>query len=193
MGILWECCRECGVTIERVLWEKYEYGKGQEIWKGKDNTQRCGRHRKKEHVKVQKTVSVYFVMNINCIISFRYLSGIFCEVRLLRQSYHWVTGPGEEGSVRGSLLAAVMIHVWMKLVLVEYQWWISRCKTPTSKYVNMVVSQVVLSGITLQPRIDSLVTATVTLADSNMMTHLCHHNWDVKKPSAVRIIMCHMY
>jgi len=82
--------------------------------------------------------------------------------------------------VRGSLLAAVMIHVCMKLVLVEYQWWISRCKTPTSKYVPMVVSQAVHTGITLEPRVDSLVTATVALADTNMMTQLCCHNWEVK-------------
>jgi hypothetical protein len=37
----------------------------------------------------------------------------------------------------------------------------------------MVVSQVILSGTTLEPRVDRLVTTTVALADSNMMTQLC--------------------
>jgi hypothetical protein len=48
------------------------------------------------------------------------------------------------------------------------------------RYVNMFVSQVILSGITLEPRVDQLVTTKVTLADSNMMTQLCRHNWEVK-------------
>jgi hypothetical protein len=34
----------------------------------------------------------------------------------------------------------------------------------------MFVSQVILSGITLEPRVDQLVKTTVALADSNMMT-----------------------
>jgi len=46
--------------------------------------------------------------------------------------------------------------------------------------MNMFVSQAVLSGITLEPRIDQLVKTTVALADSTMMTQLCHHNWEVK-------------
>jgi len=54
------------------------------------------------------------------------------------------------------------------------------CKTPTYKYVNMCVSKVVLSGITLGPRIDQLVRTKVTLADSTMMMQLCRHNWEVK-------------
>jgi hypothetical protein len=49
-----------------------------------------------------------------------------------------------------------------------------------TKNVNMVVSQVILSGITLEPRVDQLVRATATLADSFMMTQLCRHNWEVK-------------
>jgi hypothetical protein len=44
----------------------------------------------------------------------------------------------------------------------------------------MVVSQVILSGITLEPRVDQLVVALAALADSNMMTQLCRHNWEVK-------------
>ena len=31
------------------------------------------------------------------------------------------------------------------------------CKTPTYEYVNMFVSQVILGGITLEPRVDQLV------------------------------------
>ena len=44
----------------------------------------------------------------------------------------------------------------------------------------MFVSQVILSGITLEPRVDQLVATTVTLADSNMMMQLCRPNWEVK-------------
>ena len=54
------------------------------------------------------------------------------------------------------------------------------CKTPTCDYVNMVVSQVIFSGITLEPRVDQLVMTTVALAESIMMTQLCRHNWEVK-------------
>jgi len=53
----------------------------------------------------------------------------------------------------------------------------------------MFVSQVIISGITLEPHVDQLVMTKVALADSTMMTQLCHHNWEVKKPSAVRIII----
>jgi len=56
------------------------------------------------------------------IILFRYLSGIFCFVHISRRSYHWVTGPREGGSVRGSPLAAVMIYVWTQQVHVTNQW-----------------------------------------------------------------------
>jgi hypothetical protein len=49
------------------------------------------------------------------------------------------------------------------------------CKTPTCDYVNMFVSQVVLSGITLEPHVDQLVTRTLALADSNMKMQLCRH------------------
>jgi hypothetical protein len=49
-----------------------------------------------------------------------------------------------------------------------------------AKYVNMFVSQVILSGITLEPHVDQLVTIKVALADSNMMTQLCRHYWEVK-------------
>jgi hypothetical protein len=44
----------------------------------------------------------------------------------------------------------------------------------------MVVTQVILSGITLEPRVDQLVMATAALADSLMMTQLCRHDWQVK-------------
>jgi hypothetical protein len=44
----------------------------------------------------------------------------------------------------------------------------------------MFVSQVILSGITLEPRVDQLVTIKVALADSNMMTQLCRDSWEVK-------------
>ena len=54
------------------------------------------------------------------------------------------------------------------------------CKTPTCDYVNIVVSQVILSRITLEPRVDQLVMTTVALGESAMMTQLCRHNWEVK-------------
>jgi hypothetical protein len=54
------------------------------------------------------------------------------------------------------------------------------CKTPTCEYVNMVISQVILSGITLEPRVNQLVKTMVILADSTMMMQLCRHNWEVK-------------
>jgi hypothetical protein len=40
-------------------------------------------------------------------------------------------------------------------------------------YVIMVVSPANLSGLTLEPRVDQLVTTTVVLADSTIMTQLC--------------------
>ena len=54
------------------------------------------------------------------------------------------------------------------------------CKTPSCKYMNMDVSLVDLTRFTLEPRVDQLVTITVTLADSNIMMQLCRHNWEVK-------------
>jgi len=44
----------------------------------------------------------------------------------------------------------------------------------------MFVSQVIFSGITLEPLVDQLVTSRLALADSNMMTQLCRHYWEVK-------------
>jgi len=44
----------------------------------------------------------------------------------------------------------------------------------------MVVSQVNLSGFTVEPCVDQLVKATVALADSTMMMQLCRHYWEVK-------------
>ena len=54
------------------------------------------------------------------------------------------------------------------------------CITPTFEYENMFVSQVILSGIQLEPHVDQLVATTVTLADLHMMMQLCRHNWEVK-------------
>ena len=58
--------------------------------------------------------------------------------------------------------------------------WVSYAKHLLAKYVIMVVSQVILSRITLEPRVDLLVKIKVALAESNMMTQLCRHNWQVK-------------
>ena len=43
----------------------------------------------------------------------------------------------------------------------------------------MCVSQVILSGITLESRVDQLVRTMITLADSTVMMQLCCHNWEV--------------
>jgi len=61
------------------------------------------------------------------------------------------------------------------------------------RYVNMFVSQVILSGITLEPCVDQSVKTTVALADSTMMMQLRRHNWEVGKSSAVRILIGHTY
>ena len=60
--------------------------------------------------------------------------------------------------------------------------YVVKCKTPTCEYLNMVVSQVILSGILHQPRVDQLVKTMVALADSTMMMELCRHYWEVKNP-----------
>jgi hypothetical protein len=44
----------------------------------------------------------------------------------------------------------------------------------------MFVSQDVLSGITLEPRVDQLVKIPVALPHSTMMMQFCRHNWEVK-------------
>jgi len=46
--------------------------------------------------------------------------------------------------------------------------------------IIMVVSQVIFSGITLEPHVYQLVTSTLTLAHSAMMMQLCCHYWEVK-------------
>jgi len=46
--------------------------------------------------------------------------------------------------------------------------------------MNMFVGQAVLSGITLEQRVDQLVINMDALADSDMMMQLCCHNWDVR-------------
>jgi len=54
------------------------------------------------------------------------------------------------------------------------------CKTPTCDYVNMLVSQVNLSVIKLEPQVDQLVKLRGMLAHSIMITQLCHHSREVK-------------
>jgi hypothetical protein len=39
----------------------------------------------------------------------------------------------------------------------------------------MAISQVIFSGMTLEPNVDQIVTTTVALAESLMMMQLCHH------------------
>ena len=53
-------------------------------------------------------------------------------------------------------------------------------ENPTGHNNIILVSPVILSGITLRPHVDHYVTSPLTLADSNMMTQLCRHNWAVK-------------
>jgi len=58
-----------------------------------------------KHKRMRKGKQIYFFTLLQFrIISFPYLSGILCCVHFLSQSYHWVTGSREWGSVRGSAL-----------------------------------------------------------------------------------------
>jgi len=45
-------------------------------------------------------------------------------------------------------------------------------KTPAFKYDDMIVGQVIFSGITLGSQVDQAVTTMLTLSDSNMMMKL---------------------
>ena len=47
-------------------------------------------------------------------------------------------------------------------------WRLAYAKHLLAQYVNMFVSQVILSGITLEPRVDQLAMIKVTLADSKI-------------------------
>jgi hypothetical protein len=63
--------------------------------------------------------------------------------------------------------------------------WNTQCGPPyakhlLAKYVNMFVSHVGLRGFLHEPRVDQLVETTVSLADSGMITQLCHHYWELK-------------
>ena len=111
--------------------------------------------------------------------SFCYLSGIICFVHFFRWSYHWVTGPREEGSVTGSLLEVVVIHHWIATgTCDDYMRLI--CPTPSCDDNIMFVSKAVLSGIILVLRVDKLVTIVIALVDSIMMTQLCSLTGKVK-------------
>jgi hypothetical protein len=54
------------------------------------------------------------------------------------------------------------------------------CKTATCEYVNIFVSQVVHSGITLRLHVNQFVTTGGALMHSSMMMQLCRHNGKVK-------------
>ena len=83
--------------------------------------------------------------------------------------------------VRGSLLAAAMIHEWIAESTCDqscYAW--SHMQKTYLWNIIMFVRQVILSGITLGPHVNQLVTKLYPLAKSSLMTQLCHHYWDVK-------------
>jgi hypothetical protein len=44
----------------------------------------------------------------------------------------------------------------------------------------MFVSQVIISGISLEPWVNQLVKTTDALADTTMVMELCRHKWEVK-------------
>ena len=56
----------------------------------------------------------------------------------------------------------------------------------------MCVSQVIFSGMTLEPCVDQVVISQLALADSNVMMQLCRHYQEVKKLSAVHIVIGHV-
>lgn len=68
-------------------------------WKGTKYLERKS-SRKIENLFVVKILMIYFAL----------LSGIICYFGLAKRSYIWVTGPREGGSVRGYLVAAVMVQ-----------------------------------------------------------------------------------
>ena len=68
----------------------------------------------------------------------------------------------------------------------------SYAKHLPAQYVNMIVSQVILSGITLGPRVDQSVETVIALADSTMMMQLCCHNWEVKTFSSAQNYWSHL-
>jgi hypothetical protein len=66
-----------------------------------------------------------------------------------------------------------MIQQWIA-------WQLLNSITPTCVSITLFVSQVIFSGITLEPSVDRLVTSQLAVADSVIMTQLCRHYWEVK-------------
>jgi len=95
-----------------------------------------------------------------------------------------------EWHVRGTPLAVGMIHDWITAGAWDDRT-ILRWKTPTCEVNKMLVSQVVLCGITLVPHADHLVTNSLPLAVSNIMMQLCHLAAKWKTFSSVDIYWPH--
>ena len=101
-------------------------------------------------------------------------------IQFLRWNYRWVTGPREGASVRGSPLAVVMIHVWMKQVHVANLVQCPYAKhLPTNTWTCLSVKWS-LTGLHLSHMSIKWWKTTVALVDSVMMMQLCRHNWEVK-------------
>jgi len=81
--------------------------------------------------------------------------------------------------VRGSPLAVVMTHEWIAASTCE-DTHVFHMQNTCLWNIIMVVSQVMLSRITLEPHVDQLVMSTLVLVDSIMMMQLCRHYWEVK-------------
>jgi len=175
-----KCFRTCGIVIGSILWEKWTYGKRQKVWAEKGHRkERCeSTNRKIEDAKAQKTKMISSMKTKFAIILFHYLCSIFCFVHFFWRSYCWVTSCREGGSVRGSPLAAVMIYEWIVASTCDDHCAIRLQNTYLWNTI-IVVSQVIFGGITLGPHVDQLVANLDALAESSLMTQLCHHYWDV--------------
>ena len=77
-------------------------------------------------------------------------------------------------TVRGSPIAAVMIHEWIVASTCDGRRGIHLQRTYLGNNV-MVIGEVILSGISLRPHIDRSVTNPFAPAESSLMMQLCHH------------------
>jgi len=82
-------------------------------------------------------------------------------------------------AVRGSLLEALMIHVWIAASTCDV-WNNSYAKHLLAYSDIMFVRQVVHSGIVLGTHVDESLMRTLALGDWNIMTQLCRHYSEVK-------------
>ena len=79
--------------------------------------------------------------------------------------------------VRGFLLAAAMIYEWIAASTCDHL--VNHMQSTYLRDVVMFPRQVIFQAITLVPHIDQLVTSTISQEDSNILTQLYCHYWEV--------------